>query len=53
MIGNTVKNAAKVEGNLGGTTVTTNTIGTNLTVLGNGAPTVDKPNTVGGMSKLQ
>jgi hypothetical protein len=36
-----------------GTSVTTNTVGKNLTVTGNSGEVTDKPNTVGGKSKLQ
>ncbi|MHB8233567.1 MAG: OmpL47-type beta-barrel domain-containing protein [Solirubrobacteraceae bacterium] len=52
-VANTVAGSAKVQGNGGGSTVQNNSIAANLTVLGNAAPTVDKPNTVGGVSKLQ
>ena len=51
VIANTVTDKAGVLDNGGGTTVTNNTIGTNLSVLGNAAPVLDTPNTVAGKRK--
>jgi hypothetical protein len=51
--GNSYGTSLLVTANKGGTTVTNNHVGTTLTVTGNEAPVVDRPNTVGGRSKLQ
>lgn len=51
--GNAIGGALKVLDNSGGTTVTDNQVTGALTVKGNAAPVVDKPNVVYGKSKVQ
>ena len=52
-MGNTFGGALSVTSNMGGATVTDNKVAGTLTVLRNTGTVTDKPNEVGGKSKLQ
>jgi hypothetical protein len=52
-VGNAVLGGLGVIGNAGGTTVKDNTVSKALTVTGNSGTVVDRPNSVGGHSRIQ